>query len=63
MIHGNCSLLATWLKNRYGDSTESVGAQILGAALIIGGIGLLAKSFIRYREKSNTVVLTTTQKD
>src|SRR5712691_4252960 len=29
--------LSTWLKHRYGDSTESVGATVLGIALIIGG--------------------------
>jgi len=51
--------LATWLKHHYGDSTESVGAKVLGAALIIGGAGLLAKSFIRYQEKTNAPFLLT----
>jgi len=51
--------LATWLKHRYGDSTESVGAQVLGGALLVGGLGLLAKSFIRYQEKSNAPFLLT----
>lgn len=51
--------LATWLKHRYGDNTESVGAQVLGGALLVGGLGLLAKSFIRYQEKSNAPFLLT----
>ena len=42
--------LATWLKHRYGDGAESVGAQVLGGALVIGGLGLMAKSFVRARE-------------
>jgi uncharacterized protein len=36
--------LATWLKHRYGDSVESATGQVLGAALIFGGFGLIAKS-------------------
>jgi uncharacterized membrane protein YfcA len=39
--------LATWLKHRYGDSVNSVEGRMLGAALIFGGLGLLAQSFVR----------------
>jgi uncharacterized membrane protein YfcA len=39
--------LATHLKHRYGDSVQSVEAYAIGIALIIGGIGLAAKTFIR----------------
>jgi uncharacterized membrane protein YfcA len=39
--------LATWLKHRYGDSINSVEGRMLGAALIFGGLGLLAQSFVR----------------
>jgi uncharacterized membrane protein YfcA len=39
--------VATWLKHRYGDSVNTVEGRILGAALMFGGIGLLAKSFLR----------------
>ncbi len=53
--------LATWLKHRYGDSTESVSAQVLGAALVVGGIGLAAKCFVRYREKSDAPFILTTR--
>src|SRR5436305_8630948 len=39
--------LATHLEHRYGDSVQSVEAYAIGIALIIGGIGLAAKTFIR----------------
>ena len=43
--------LATWLKHRHGDSVESTSAKVLGAALLLGGLGLLAKSFVRHVER------------
>jgi uncharacterized membrane protein YfcA len=43
--------LATWMRDRYGDDTESVMATVLGAALLAGGVGLLAKSFVRHVER------------
>ena len=49
--------VATWLKHRYGDGLESVAAQVLGAALVLAGVGLGVKSFIRGREKSNAPFL------
>ena len=42
--------LATWIKDRYGDSSESVAAQVLGVALIVGAIGLGLKTFLRIHE-------------
>jgi uncharacterized membrane protein YfcA len=41
--------LATWIDRNYGDEAESLGGQILGAALLIGGVGLIAKSLVRPR--------------
>ena len=38
---------ATWLKHRYGDGVQSVEAYAIGAALVLGGIGLLAKILIK----------------
>jgi uncharacterized protein len=38
---------ATWLKHRYGDGVQSIEAYAVGAALVLGGIGLVAKTFIR----------------
>jgi hypothetical protein len=49
--------LATWIKNRYGDSTESLGAQVLGAALLLGGLGLLAKSAVHHTERPDAPFL------
>jgi uncharacterized protein len=49
--------LATWIKHRYGDGIESVAAQILGGALILGGIGLAVKAFVEGRPKSNAPFL------
>ena len=42
--------LANWLNDRYGDDLESVMAQVLGAALLFGCAGLLAKTFIKAKE-------------
>jgi uncharacterized membrane protein YfcA len=39
--------LATWLKHRYGDGVQSVEAYAIGAALILGGIGLIAKTLVK----------------
>jgi uncharacterized membrane protein YfcA len=38
---------ATWLKHRYGDGVQSVEAYAVGAALVLGGAGLVAKTFIK----------------
>ena len=42
--------LATLIRHRYGDGSQSMGAAVLGVALLIGGLGLLAKSFVTMRE-------------
>jgi uncharacterized membrane protein YfcA len=41
--------LATWLSDDHGEGIESGGAKILGAALLVGGLGLVAKSFVKSR--------------
>jgi uncharacterized protein len=38
--------LATWLKHHYGGA-ESIEAYAVGIALIVGGLGLIAKTFVR----------------
>jgi uncharacterized protein len=48
---------ATWLKHRYGDSTDSMLGVILGAALVAGGLGLLAKSMIGHTERPDAPFL------
>jgi uncharacterized protein len=37
---------ATWLKHRYGGA-ESIEAYAVGVALVIGGLGLIAKTFVQ----------------
>lgn len=48
------SLLGVWvgvqLTDRYGDDVESAMGQVLGAALLFGAAGLIAKSLIRKQE-------------
>jgi uncharacterized membrane protein YfcA len=45
------SLLGVWLNvqlvERYGDDVESVLGQVLGAALLFGAVGLIAKSVVQ----------------
>jgi uncharacterized membrane protein YfcA len=38
--------VATWLKHHYGGA-ESIESYAVGAALVIGGMGLVAKTFIK----------------
>ena len=49
--------IATWVKNRYGDDTGDVLAVILGGALVLGGLGLLAKSAIGHTERPDAPFL------
>jgi uncharacterized membrane protein YfcA len=55
------SILGVWLATRitatYGDGAQSTMARVLAAALVLGALGLAAKSFIRYREKSDAPFL------
>jgi uncharacterized membrane protein YfcA len=37
---------ATWIKHRYGGTAQDVEGYAVGAALVAGGIGFLAKSFL-----------------
>jgi len=39
--------VATLIKHHYGDSAQSIESYAVGAALVAGGIGFLAKSFIK----------------
>ncbi|HVM17995.1 MAG TPA: sulfite exporter TauE/SafE family protein [Gaiellaceae bacterium] len=39
--------LATWLKRTQGDAFEDVAKMILGAALVVCGIGFLLKAYMR----------------
>jgi uncharacterized protein len=39
--------VATYLKHRYGGGVQSIQGYAVGAALIAGGLGLIAKMFVR----------------
>ena len=52
-------VLATWLRDTYGDDGQEVMAQILGGALIVGAVGLAAKSFVKFRESSDAPFILT----
>jgi uncharacterized protein len=39
--------VAEWLESKNGEGVDSVSAKVIGAALILGGLGFLAKTFIR----------------
>jgi uncharacterized protein len=37
---------AEWLQSQYGDGVEATSAKVIGAALVLGGLGFLAKTFV-----------------
>jgi uncharacterized membrane protein YfcA len=39
--------VASWLADAYGDGVESAERYAIGAALVLGGIGLVAKTFVK----------------
>jgi uncharacterized membrane protein YfcA len=55
------SILGVWLATRitatYGDSAQSLMARLLACALVLGALGLAAKSFVRYHEHSDAPFL------
>jgi uncharacterized membrane protein YfcA len=57
------SLLGVWvasrLENAYGDGAQSVMGRVLGVALLLGAVGLFAKSFVHYQERSDAPFLLT----
>jgi uncharacterized membrane protein YfcA len=51
--------LSTWLAYRYGDSINSVSAQVLGGALLFGCVGLAAKTLVQQKEAPDAPFLLT----
>jgi len=39
--------LSSWLSSTYGDGYEEAAQQVLGVALVVGGIGFFVKAFLR----------------
>jgi uncharacterized protein len=50
--------LATWLKHAYGDGFEDAAQQMLGIALVLGGIGFLVKAYLRGKGDDSPFLLT-----
>jgi uncharacterized protein len=55
--------LSNWITDRYGDSAESVMAQVLGGALLFGCAGLLAKTFVKAKELEDDEGFTLSTRD
>jgi len=45
--------VANWITRTYGDSAQTVEAYAIGAALVLGGLGFLAKSFVKRGVKAS----------
>jgi uncharacterized protein len=41
---------STWLKHKYGSGVQTTEGEVLGAALLLGALGMLLKTAIRVRE-------------
>lgn len=55
--------LAEYLEHRYGDGVESVGAKVIGAALLLGALGLVAKSFVQRGVQASDAPFLLTKRD
>jgi len=54
--------LATWIERHYGKSAQSWEGRIVGVALVLGGLGFLAKTFLTPPEP-RTSFFTMTRRD
>ena len=55
--------VAELIKRHYGDSAQSIESYAVGAALVAGGLGFLAKSFIKRGVKSSDLPFILTRRD
>ena len=55
--------LATWLTHHYGNGVQSVEAYAIGAALVLGGIGLVAKTLIKLGMQPDDAPFILTRRD
>jgi uncharacterized membrane protein YfcA len=53
------SLVGVQLADRFGENAADTMARLVGAALVVGGIGFLAKTFVRSRVTSDAPFLLT----
>jgi uncharacterized membrane protein YfcA len=63
MTSAPMSLVGVWLASRlerkYGDGAQSTMGKVLAVALLLGAVGLIAKSFVHYEERSDAPFLLT----
>jgi uncharacterized membrane protein YfcA len=50
--------LSAWLQRRYGDGFEDIAQDILGVALVVAGIGFMAKTFLHTQSSDLPFLLT-----
>jgi uncharacterized membrane protein YfcA len=55
--------LANWLQDTYGDGVESTMGRVLGAALLFGCVGLVAKSFVHAKDAAADEEFVLTNRD
>src|SRR4051812_35183414 len=55
--------IATLLKHRYGDGVQTVASYAVGAALVLGGIGLVLKTFVRRGIQASDAPFILTRRD
>jgi uncharacterized membrane protein YfcA len=55
--------VASWLGNAYGDGVESAESYAIGAALVLGGLGLIAKTFVKRGVQPNDAPFLLERKD
>jgi uncharacterized membrane protein YfcA len=55
--------LATWLRHHYGDGVQSIEAYAIGAALVLGGLGLVAKTLIKVGVQPDDAPFLLTRRD
>jgi uncharacterized membrane protein YfcA len=54
---------AEWLQGRYGDGVESTSAKVIGVALVVCGLGFLAKTFLNRGVQPNDAPFLLTNRD
>ena len=54
--------VAEWIEDRYGDSVRSVSAKVIGA-LVLGGLGFLAKTYLKRGVQPNDAPLLLQRRD
>jgi uncharacterized protein len=57
-----CSLLAVQIASGFGDGTDSTMGHVVGGALVLGGLGFVAKTFLAPRDHNGLGRLSTREK-